>query len=155
VRNSGAAAPLSVPRLTLHQRPQQTAEPAQICDALQRKMQRRDRRIITERCTVIAPGLRMAMCQLSLNSASTRWGRASVDGLLRLNWQLVLLCRAVIDHSATHQLAQLGEMSYGHAFWNVVSRALAGLEYAHSALRTAVLPVSYGPTNSRAQPNRP
>ena len=141
VLNSEAAALPGVPRLTLHLGLPQTAEPAQIRDAVQSWLQRQARRIFTERCAVIAPRLGVAMRRLSLSSASTRWGSASVDGSIRLNWRLVHFGLSVIDYVATHELAHLREMNHGPAFWDVVRQALPGFEQARGALRTEVLPV--------------
>jgi len=81
------------------------------------------------------------MRRLSLSSASTRWGSASADGSIRLNWRLVHFGLPVIDYVVTHELAHLREMNHGPAFWNVVRQALPGFEQARGALRTEVLPV--------------
>jgi len=141
VLNSEAAALPGVPRLTLHLGLPQTAEPAQIRDAVQSWLQRQARRIFTERCAAIAPRLGVAMRRLSLSSASTRWGSASADGSIRLNWRLVHFGLSVIDYVATHELAHLREMNHGPAFWSVVRQALPGFEQARGVLRAEVLPV--------------
>ena len=141
VLNSEAVALPGVPRLTLHLGLPQTAAPAQIRDAVQSWLQRQARRIFTERCGAIAPRLGVAMRRLSLSSASTRWGSASADGSIRLNWRLVHFGLSVIDYVVTHELAHLREMNHGPAFWSVVRQALPGFEQARGALRTEVLPV--------------
>lgn len=130
-----------VPRLTLHLGLPQTAEPDQIRDVVQSWLQRQARRIFEARCAHFAERLGVRMKRLSLSSASTRWGSASADGSIRLNWRLVHFALPVIDYVVTHELAHLREMNHGPAFWDVVRQALPGYEQAQGVLRHEVLPV--------------
>ena len=61
----------------------------QIRDAVQSWLKRQARRIFTERSDHFAPRLGVRVTQLSLSTAATRWGSASADGAIRLNWRLV------------------------------------------------------------------
>ncbi len=130
-----------VPRLTLHLGLPQSAEPEQIRDAVQSWLQRQAKRIFEERCAVFAQTLGVRMTRLSLSSASTRWGSASADGSIRLNWRLVHFGLPVIDYVVTHELAHLREMNHGPAFWDVVRQALPDYEQARGVLRHELLPV--------------
>jgi predicted metal-dependent hydrolase len=129
-----------VPRLTLHLGLPQTAEPDQIRDMVQSWLQRQARRIFEERCALFAQRLGVRMKRLSLSSASTRWGSASADCSIRLNWRLVHFALPVIDYVVTHELAHLREMNHGPAFWDVVRQALPGFEEARGVLRHEILP---------------
>ncbi len=130
-----------VPRLTLHLGLPQSAAPAQIRDVVQSWLQRQARRIFEERCALFAPRLGVRMTRLTLSSAATRWGSASADGSIRLNWRLVHFAVPVIDYVVTHELAHLREMNHSAAFWDVVRAALPTFEAARGALRSEVLPV--------------
>ncbi len=130
-----------VPRLTLHLGLPQSAAPEQIRDAVQSWLQRQARRIFEERCALFCQRLGVRMKRLSLSSAATRWGSASTDGSIRLNWRLVHFALPVIDYVVTHELAHLREMNHSTAFWDVVRSALPGYEAARGALRHEVLPV--------------
>ncbi len=141
VLNTDAQALPGVPRLTLHLGLPQSAQPEQIRDAVQSWLQRQARRVFEERCSHFAALLRVRMKRLSLSSASTRWGSASVDGSIRLNWRLVHFGLPVIDYVVTHELAHLREMNHSPAFWDVVRAALPDFERARGALRHEVLPV--------------
>jgi len=141
VLHTDATALPGVPRLTLHLGLPQSAEPDQIRDMVQSWLQRQARRIFEERCALFADRLGVRMKRLSLSSASTRWGSASADGSIRLNWRLVHFAVPVIDYVVTHELAHLREMNHGPAFWDVVRQALPGFEQARGALRHEVLPV--------------
>ena len=141
VLHTQAQALPGVPRLTLHLGLPQTAAPAQIRDAVQSWLQRQARRIFEERCAVFAQLLGVRMTRLSLSSAATRWGSASADGSIRLNWRLVHFGLPVIDYVVTHELAHLRVMNHGPAFWDVVRAALPDYEQARGVLRHELLPV--------------
>jgi predicted metal-dependent hydrolase len=117
------------------------ASAGQIRDAVQSWLQRQARRVFDERCQLFAPRLGVRMKRLSLSSAATRWGSASADGSIRLNWRLVHFALPVIDYVVTHELAHLREMNHSSAFWGVVRSVLPDYEQARGALRHEVLPV--------------
>ncbi|HZF79464.1 MAG TPA: SprT family zinc-dependent metalloprotease, partial [Rubrivivax sp.] len=125
---------------TLHLGLPASAAPQQIRDAVQSWLQRQARRIFEERCALFAPRLGVRMKRLSLSSAATRWGSASVDGSIRLNWRLVHFALPVIDYVVAHELAHLREMNHSPAFWDVVRTAVPDFEVARGALRHEVLP---------------
>lgn len=139
LHTDGATLP-GVPRLTLHLGLPQDAAPAQIRDTVQSWLQRQARRLFEERCAFFAARLGVRMTRLALSSASTRWGSASADGSIRLNWRLVHFALPVIDYVVTHELAHLREMNHSAAFWEVVRSALPDYESARGALRHELLP---------------
>jgi len=129
-----------VPRLTLHLGLPQTASQDQIRELVQTWLQRQARRVFEERCTHFAPRLGVRIKRLSLSSAATRWGSASADGSVRLNWRLIHFALPVIDYVVTHELAHLREMNHSPAFWDVVRSVLPDFERSRGALRSEVLP---------------
>jgi predicted metal-dependent hydrolase len=133
---AGGASPLR-----LHLGLPQGAAAEQIRDTVQSWLQRQARRVFEERCALYAPRLGVRMKRLALSSAATRWGSASADGSIRLNWRLVHFGLPVIDYVVTHELAHLREMNHSPAFWDVVRSALPDFEAARGVLRSEVLPV--------------
>ena len=138
--NTDAQSLPGVPRLTLHLGLPQTASQEQIREAVQSWLQRQARRVFEERCAHFAPQLNVRVKRLSLSSAATRWGSASADGSVRLNWRLIHFALPVIDYVVTHELAHLREMNHSAAFWEVVRSVLPDYEHHRGALRTEVLP---------------
>jgi predicted metal-dependent hydrolase len=129
------------PRLTLHVGlPQQAAE-EQIRDAVQSWLQRQARRMFEERCRHYAGLLGVRYRKLALSSAQTRWGSASADGSIRLNWRLIHFAMPTIDYVVTHELAHLREMNHSQRFWDVVRSVMPDYEQARGTLRETVLPV--------------
>lgn len=141
VLNTDAQALPGVPRLTLHIGLPQAAQPAQICDVVQSWLQRQARRIFEERCAEFAPKLGVKVRRMRLSSAQTRWGSASADGSIHLNWRLVHFGLPVIDYVVAHELAHLREMNHSAAFWEVVRSVIPDLEDRKAQLRDPVLPI--------------
>jgi len=141
VLNTDASALPGVPRLTLHIGLPQTAAPEQIRDAVQAWLQRQARRVFEERCVHFAAQLGVRYTRLSLSSAQTRWGSASANGSIRLNWRLIHLAMPTIDYVVAHELAHLREMNHSPRFWDVVRSVLPDYERARGTLKDDVLPV--------------
>jgi predicted metal-dependent hydrolase len=139
--NAEAVGLPGVPRLTLHVGLPQSAQPAQIRDVVQSWLQRQARRIFEERCAHFAPLLGVRVARLRLSSAQTRWGSATADGSIHLNWRLVHFGLPVIDYVVAHELAHLREMNHSAAFWEVVRSAIPDIEIRKAELRESVLPV--------------
>ena len=139
LNTDGQALP-GVPRLTLHLGLPQTASQQQIREAVQSWLQRQARRVFEERCAHFAPQLGVRVKRLSLSSAATRWGSASANGAVRLNWRLIHFTLPVIDYVVTHELAHLREMNHSSAFWDVVRSVLPDFELSRGALRAQVVP---------------
>ena len=109
-----------VTHLTLHVGLPQMATPEQIRDAVQAWLMRQAKRIFTERLNHFAPTLDVQWRKLSLSSAGTRWGSASADGSIRLNWRLVHFKQSVIDYVVVHELSHLRVMDHSPRFWDTV-----------------------------------
>ena len=137
---SSAALP-GVARLTLHVGLPHTATPAQIRDAVQSWLQRQARRVFEERCAHFAQQLKVRVTKLSLSSAQTRWGSASADGSIRLNWRLIHFAMASIDYVVAHELAHLRHMDHSPRFWDVVRSVLPDYEQARGSLKDGLVPL--------------
>ena len=141
VLDAGAQALPGVPRLVLRVGLPQTAEPEQIRDSVQSWLQRQALRIFTDRCRHFADTLGVRMTRLSLSSAQTRWGSASADGSIRLNWRLVHFGLQVIDYVVAHELAHLREMNHSAAFWDVVRSVVPDYQVLRNTLKDVPVPV--------------
>ncbi|MGJ7487517.1 M48 family metallopeptidase [Variovorax sp. LT2P21] len=104
----------------LHLSVANNATTAQIRDAAQAWLMRQAKRIFQERLTLYAPQLGVRWTKMSLSNAATRWGSASADGAIRLNWRLVHYRMPVIDYVVVHELAHLRVMDHSPRFWETV-----------------------------------
>ncbi|CAM5785096.1 M48 family metallopeptidase [Rhizobacter fulvus] len=141
VLNTDAQALPGVPRLTLHVGLPHTAAPEQIRDTVQSWLQRQARRVFEERIAHFAPLLRVRVTRLSLSSAQTRWGSASADGSIRLNWRLIHFALPSIDYVVAHELAHLRHMDHSPRFWDVVRSVLPDYEQARGSLKDGLVPL--------------
>jgi len=116
------------------------ADPAQIRDAVQAWLMRQAKRIFTERLNHFAPRLQVQWQKLSLSSASTRWGTASADGSIRLNWRLVHFKMDVIDYVVAHELSHLRVMNHGPQFWETVGTVMPDYAVRRRQLKDDALP---------------
>lgn len=114
---------------------------AQVRDLVQGWLQRQARRLFEERCALYAPRLGVRVARVGLSDARTRWGSASADGSIRLNWRLVHLAMPTIDYVVAHELAHLRHMDHSPRFWDVVRSVIPDVEARRGALRDEVLPV--------------
>ena len=140
VLDSSADALPGVPRLTLHLGLPHSATPEQLRDLTQAWLMRQARRVFTARLDHFAPQLGVRWQRLSLSSAGTRWGSASADGSLRLNWRLIHFHQPVIDYVVVHELAHLREMNHGPRFWQHVQAVLPDYAERRGALRDEAVP---------------
>ena len=141
VLNTDATALPGVARLALHVGLPHTATPVQIRDSVQSWLQRQARRVFEARCQHFTAQLGVRYTRLSLSSAQTRWGSASADGSIRLNWRLIHFAMPTIDYVVAHELAHLREMNHSPRFWDVVRSVLPDYEQARGRLKDDVVPV--------------
>jgi len=140
VLNSGADSLPGVPRLTLHVGLPHHAAPEQIRDAVQAWLMRQAKRLFTERLDHFAPQLGVRWRKLSLSSAGTRWGSASADGAIRLNWRLIHLRQSVIDYVVAHELSHLRVMDHSPRFWGTVATVMPDYARLRNELRDDPVP---------------
>lgn len=130
----------SVPRLALHVGLSPGADEAQIRDAVQAWLMRQAKRIFSERLDHFAPALGVQWRKLALSSAGTRWGSASADGSIRLNWRLVHFRQPVIDYVVVHELSHLRVMDHSPRFWDTVRRVVPDYAALRGELKDESIP---------------
>ena len=119
----------------------QAATEAQIRDAAQAWLARQAKALFVQRLDHFAPQLGVTYRSLRLSSAGTRWGSASADGTIRLNWRLIHLSMEMIDYVVVHELSHLRHMDHSPQFWDVVASVLPDHGERRLALRHTVVPM--------------
>jgi predicted metal-dependent hydrolase len=118
----------------------QNAEPSQIRDAAQAWLMRQARKLFIERLDHFAPRLGVRWQKLTLSNAATRWGSASIDGSIRLNWRLIHFGLPVIDYVVAHELAHLRVMDHSHRFWETVESVVPDYGALRQQLKDQPIP---------------
>lgn len=93
-------------------------------------------RVFNECVEHFAPLLRVSPREVRLSAARTQWGSCTVQGVVRLNWQLVKMPLHLIDYVVVHELAHLVEMNHSAAFWSVVESACPDYKQCRAELRS-------------------
>lgn len=126
---------------TLHLGLPHHASEAQIRDAAQAWLMRHARTVFTERLNHFAPRVGVQWSRLTLSNADTRWGSASADGRIRLNWRLIHLSMDMVDYVVVHELSHLRHMDHSPRFWDVVASVMPDHAERRRALKDAALPL--------------
>ncbi len=114
-----------------------TATEAQIRDTVQAWLMRQAQQVFEERLNHFAPLLGVRWTRLRLSSAGTRWGSASADGTIRLNWRLLHQTMDMVDYVVVHELSHLRHMDHSPQFWDVVASILPDHVQRRHALNSA------------------
>lgn len=118
-----------------------TATEVQIRDAAQAWLMRQAQQVFSESLLRFAPQLGVSYSKLRLSSAGTRWGSASADGTIRLNWRLIHLKPEMIDYVVVHELSHLRHMDHSPQFWDVVASVMPDHLDRRQALRRVAVPL--------------
>jgi hypothetical protein len=125
---------------TLHVGLPKAATADQIRDAVQAWLMRQAQANFKERMDHFAPLLGVQWKKLRLSSAGTRWGSASADGSIRLNWRLIHYRQPVIDYVVAHELSHLRVMDHSAQFWNTVATVVPDYQQLRSQLKDDAIP---------------
>jgi predicted metal-dependent hydrolase len=74
--------------------------------------------------------------RISIRNQRSRWGSCSPNGLICLNWRLVLTPDWVRDYVLIHELMHLKRMDHSPKFWKLVEAACPDWRAAKKWLRT-------------------
>ena len=118
----------------------QSATQAQIRDAVQAWLMQQAKANFVARLNHFAPQLGVSWRKLSLSNASTRWGTASADGAIRLNWRLIHFKQDIIDYVVAHELSHLRVMNHSPLFWDTVRSVVPDYAQRRAQLKEEALP---------------
>lgn len=127
-------------RQSLHIGLPQTASADQIRDAAQAWLMRQAKQLFSERLAHFAPVVGVQYKRLSLSSAGTRWGSASADGSIRLNWRLMHFRLPIVDYVVVHELSHLRVMNHSPRFWDTVRAVVPDYAALRGELRSEAAP---------------
>ncbi len=125
---------------TLHVGLPKAATADQIRDAVQAWLMRQAASHFKLRMEHFAPLLGVQWKKLRLSSAGTRWGSASADGSIRLNWRLIHFREPVIDYVVAHELSHLRVMDHSANFWNTVGTVVPDYQQLRAQLKVDAIP---------------
>ena len=119
--------------------PTTASTPEQIRHAVHRWLLLQAKLLFVARLDHYAPQLNVKWRQLSLSNATTRWGSASANGSIRLNWRLMHFKLAVIDYVVVHELSHLRVMDHSPRFWATVGSVMPDYAALRAALKSEAI----------------
>lgn len=125
---------------SLHVGLPKAATPEQIRDAVQAWLMRQAAANFKQRMDHFTPLLGVQWKKLRLSNADTRWGSASADGSIRLNWRLIHFRQPVIDYVVAHELSHLRVMDHSQTFWNTVATVVPDYQSLRAQLKKDSVP---------------
>lgn len=103
--------------------------------ALERRLRRAAKAVITGRVAVRAPELAVSVRGITIRDQRSRWGSASRRGTLSFSWRLVICPPDILDYVVVHELAHLRVAGHTAAFWRLVDRHFPASRDARRWLR--------------------
>lgn len=100
-------------------------------DAMRRLARSEARRVLDEE----APRIDAAYSGPRIADQKSLWGSCSPDGLISLNWRLVMAPREVMRYVAVHEVCHLRHLDHSKRFWSLVARQMPDFETWRSWLR--------------------
>ena len=70
-----------------------------------------------------------------IKSYTARWGSCGHDGLIQLNWKLIMLPEEVIDYVIVHELCHLVHFNHSAKFWALVESHCAQYQLHRRSLK--------------------
>lgn len=119
--------------------PGSAMSPTHLQDAFRTWLKQQARLIFTERLDHFAPQLGVQWRQPGVSSAATRWGSASANGAIRLNWLLLHVPPTVLDYVVVHELSHLRVMNHSPHFWATVQSVMPDYAARRRQLKELVL----------------
>lgn len=117
-----------------------SAQPEQIRDAVLAWLMQQALVYFRTRMEHFAPQLQVRWSKLRLSNANTRWGSASSDGSIRLNWRLMHFRAPIIDYVIAHELSHLRVMNHSPRFWDTVASVVPNYADLRSQLKDSPVP---------------
>lgn len=77
---------------------------------------------LPERLTIVSDNIGLHGRDHQIRSYTARWGSCRQDGLIQLNWKLIMVPPEVIDYVITHELCHLSHFNHSSAFWALVEQ---------------------------------
>jgi predicted metal-dependent hydrolase len=136
----GAQLDHTAPVLTLLVGLPKNASAEQIRDAVQAWLMQQAKTLFLGRMEHYAPRLNVRWTRLRLSNAGTRWGSASADGSIRLNWRLIHFRQPVIDYVVAHELSHLRVMDHSRSFWDTVATVVPDYADLRNQLKADAVP---------------
>ena len=113
------------------------ASPGAIERAVERWLRARALEAITAAAAQWSASLDAIPDSVLLSNARHRWGSCGIDGVVRVNWRVIMVAPELLEYVVVHELCHLLEHNHSRRFWAHVAAALPDHRQRRAALRAA------------------
>ena len=78
-----------------------------------------------------------APARIQVRNQKTRWGSASSNGTLSLNWRLMFAQPEIVDYVVVHELCHFIQPNHSPAYWQLVESIMPDYKIRRQALKDA------------------
>jgi len=79
---------------------------------------------LTERVGYFENIYQLFSTKIETRKFTARWGSCDRQGVLKFNYQLMLLPKPIIDYIVVHEICHLKELNHGPRFWKLVAQEI-------------------------------
>lgn len=79
---------------------------------------------LTERVAYFENIYQLFCTKIETRKFTARWGSCDRHGVLKFNYQLMLLPKPIIDYIVVHEICHLKELNHGPRFWKLVAQEI-------------------------------
>ncbi|MEX2575699.1 MAG: SprT family zinc-dependent metalloprotease, partial [Halofilum sp. (in: g-proteobacteria)] len=97
-------------------------------------LKRRAREFLPQRLSVLASQHGLEYRRVAVRGQRTRWGSCSGRGTISLNYKLLFLPPALVDHVLLHELAHTRHLNHSPRFWRLLARLDPNWRHHHAEL---------------------
>ena len=90
---------------------------------------------LMERVELYSPRVGNEPAGVIVKNQMKRWGSCTKDGILNLNWKIIMAPMSVVDYVVVHELVHLGVQDHSREFWQKMRVVLPDYERRKEWLR--------------------
>ena len=91
--------------------------------------------VLQKRLNYLQTILKITCNSFKIGNSKGKWGSCSSNGIIMLNWRVIMLPPACIDYIIIHELCHLVEMNHSKRFWTLVETFLPKFNEQRQNLR--------------------
>lgn len=124
-------------RVEVDPEPKGNLRTAAVRSAVTRWYRREAEARLAPRVHAHAASLGRSVKKVTVRDQKRRWGSCDSQGVIRLNWRLIMMADDLSDYVCAHEAAHLVEANHSPAYWAVVERLIPDWKAKRKALNEA------------------
>lgn len=110
-------------------------EGEKIMSALVNFYKKQAKEILYKRLNYLQGVLKIKCSSFKICNSKGRWGSCSSNGVVTLNWRVIMVEPQIIDYIIIHELCHLIEMNHSKRFWTLVETFLPNYNQSRQVLK--------------------